>query len=188
MFVAAREVLELDELLSFDPRTVRLELQDAFGIPRIDYDTFGKLMAMVAVIGTDRFYRDLPAFIDICNILSGQVADVDIWDPADPYEIAWALTETGLLEGRDAEEPFSEEIRAYIGMSLYEHGFFSPPPSLSLAIMPDDARSPADVTADAELLPAIVSADIDRHAELDQMLRENVQELAAQLRPFISPA
>jgi hypothetical protein len=186
LLMAARTVLTYEELVSFDVETVRLELETEFSIKKMDEDIFGRLMAMLAAIDTDLFYNSLPAFIDICNILSGQAAAADIFDPADPFEIAWAVTEVGLMDPPDEDMPFSLEIREYMGFSLHEHGFFSPPTAMSMAIMPDSHLAPAQVTDDPELLPTIVQTDIERAAEVDAMLRENIAELAQQLRPFVA--
>lgn len=185
LFIAAREYLELDELLSFEPQTIRLELQQSLSIPELDNEIFGRLMSMIVVVGTDLFYNDWQAFVDVCNILSGQAASPDVFDPADPYEMAWAVVETALLAPLEEGEAFSEEIRAYMGLSLQEHGFFSAPPPLSVAIMPNSSPQPSEVTEDAEILSSVVQADVERHQEITDMLRENLAELADQLRPFI---
>jgi len=185
LFVAAREYLELDELLAFDPQTIRLELQQLLSIKEIDNEIFGRLMAMIVIVGTDLFYADWQAFVDLCNVLSGQAASPDVFDPADPYEMSWAVVEAALLAPLETGEAFSEEIRGYMGLSLQEHGFFSAPPPLSMAVMPDDLVSPAEMTDDAEIMSAAVTSDLDRHNEITEMLRENLAELAAQMRPFI---
>jgi len=187
LVLAALQFMTLDELLSFDPETVKLELQDASGIQLLDPDNFSRLMASLSVIGTDLFYTDLPSFIDVCNLLSGQAADPDVFDPADPYEMAWAIAETELLDKFDGanENVFSEEIRYYMGQMLYEHGFFSPPSKLRYAIMPDNIATPADLSGDEEMLSAIVATDIERHEELDAMVASNIAGLAAQIRPLL---
>lgn len=187
LVLAALQFLSLDELLSFDPETVKLELQDASGIPLLDPDNFSRLMAALAVIGTDLFYTNLPAFIDICNLLSGQAADPDVFDPADPYEMAWAIAETELLDKFDGDDEhvFSLEIRSYMGQMLYEHGFLSPPARLSYAIMPDNIATPADLSGEEDMLSAIVATDIARHDEIDAMIANNIAGLANQLRPLM---
>lgn len=185
LLLAARTVLSYEELTSFDAETIRLELQTEFSIPLIDNEIIGRLMAMLAAVHTDLFYQSLPSFIEICNVLSGQAASPGLFDPADPYEISWAVTEVGLIDPPDDDTQFSEEIRAYMGFMLHEHGFFSPPNAMAMAIMPDASMVPSQVTDDPELLPTIVQNDIERAAEIDMMLRENVAELAEQMRPFI---
>lgn len=185
LLMAARTVMTYEELTSFDAETIRLELQTEFSIPLIDNDILGRLMVMLAAIDTDLFYQSLPSFIEICNVLSGQAASPGLFDPADPYEMSWAITEVGLIDAPDETTQFSEEIRGYMGFMLYEHGFFSPPNAMAMAVMPDASHAPSQVTNDPELLPTIVQNDIERAAEVDVMLRENVAELAEQMRPFV---
>lgn len=185
LLMAARTVMTYEELTSFDAETIRLELQTEFSIPLIDNEILGRLMAMLAAIDTDLFYQSLPSFIDICNVLSGQAASPGLFDPADPYEISWAVTEVGLIDPQDETTQFSLEIRGYMGFMLHEHGFFSPPTAMSMAIMPDASHAPSQVTDDPELLPTIIQGDIERAAEIDAMLKENVAELATQLKPFV---
>jgi hypothetical protein len=186
LYVAATQALTPEELASFDPSTIRMELQDTFKCGFIPYENFDRLMAMVTVLSTDLFYQDLGAFIEICNILSGNPPLANVFDPADTYEIAWSLAETDLLDTRDNEIEFSEEIRAYMGMMLQYDGFFSPPNIMKMAIMPTMTQ-PAEITDDAELLPAIIGNNDMLHQSVREMLLHNTQKLVRQITPITGP-
>lgn len=184
LYVAATQVLTTDELATFDPRTIRMELQDTLKCGFIPFENFDRLMAMNTVLSTDLFYQDLDAFIEICNILSGNPSMANVFDPADTYEIAWALAETDLLDTRDNDIEFSEEIRAYMGMMLQYDGFFSPPSIMKMAIMPQMAQ-PAEITTDAELLPSIIGNNDILHQSVREMLLQNTQKLVSQIEPIV---
>lgn len=185
LLFAARTVLDPDELETYASETIRLELQDSLHLPKIDPDCFDRLMAVLTAIKTDLFYQDLHAFIDICNILSGSPGDPTIFDPADPYEIAWAITEIGLIDEEDGNQ-FSEEIRAYMGFTLWDHGMLSAPRVMSMAIMPDDLQQPAEQITDENLLPTIFENNQERTREISEMIRSNAEELGEQMKPFFA--
>ena len=185
LFVGALQVMDIEELQSFDAKTIRLELQDRLNCKTLPESNLAQLMAIVAATTTDLFYTSLPAFIDLCNILAGNPAPPGLFDPADPFEMSWAVAEVDLVDPRDSREiEFSEEIRAYMGMMLAETGFFSPPAILGMAIMPN-IPSPSEITSDAELLPADVASNTERHDEILAMLIENTRQLVSQIEPVI---
>ena len=184
LFLAASKVLTLEELGSFAPRTIRLELKDALRLSHIPQDNMDRLMAAIAIVTTDRFYTDVPAFIDICNILSGTPPAPNVFDPADAYEVAWALAEATILDGFDGEQDedqFSEEIRLYIGMMLEEDGFFSAPSIMKMAIMTNQYNPATSFADSSDIMPAVMEADEARHSDIQMMVVENMASLVAQL-------
>lgn len=64
------------EGLEWDPMTVRQEIEEDNNI-KLSETNFNKLMAGINIASTDQFYKNLPEFIDLCNILSGDVLDLD---------------------------------------------------------------------------------------------------------------
>lgn len=186
LYIGALQVMTADELATFEPATIRLELQYEAGIRLIDIDIFGRLMAAITVVSTDLFYQDLPAFIEICNVLTGSPPLANVFDPADSWEMSWAVAEMDLIDPRDEDIEFSEEIRAYMGMMLQQDGFFSPPGILHMVIMPK-MSTPQEITTDADLLPALISGDTDRHDDVQEMLVENTKQLLSQIVPITGP-
>jgi hypothetical protein len=186
MMVAALEVFDPDELMEFTPQTIRLDLTDHFHLQELPVESFSRLMALRTAIFTDLFYSDLPSFIELCNVLGRNPPLANMFDFAVPNEIAWAVAEIDLMDPRDDDNVFSEEIRAYIGEMLKVEGFFSPPALLNYAIMPQVA-SPAEITEDAQLLPAIVDMDIQRHHEIHQFVASNLKELIDTITPLTGP-
>src|SRR4051812_29132260 len=93
------------EALSWAPETIRTEMASEYGVA-LPPACFDRLMAAVTVITTDYFYKSLTRFIDLCNVLSfGGTFDPSVFDPADPYECAWGISEALLLSPPEEDEP-----------------------------------------------------------------------------------
>src|ERR1017187_8637838 len=122
--------------LHWDPETIVSEIESDFKVsfPPINLD---KLMASILIVTTDRFFHPLDDFIRVCNVFSGGRFDPRVFAPADAVGCAWGLTEALLLDPPedDNHEPFSEEIRAYIGKAIEEEGLIDPPDILKIALM-----------------------------------------------------
>ena len=123
------------ELLTWDPESIILEVQDSIG-HELPEQNINKLLAAVTLVTTDNFYCNLAEFIRICNILTVGVFDPNVFDPADAEEIAWGITEALLIwpPSADNEAPFSDEIIKYIGQAVSAEGILKPPDVLELGI------------------------------------------------------
>lgn len=171
------------EALNWDPTTMTLEIEEEFNVdlPQLALD---KLITAIQILTTDRFFKSLPDFIAFCNVLSGDTYRPDMWDPADAEEVAWGLTEALMIypPGDDEEEPFTEEIRAYIGATLDREGLINPPDILRIALR--EARvSPSieDFSDDPQMFSAIYDLEEGKRADIEQTIRERTTLLAAQL-------
>lgn len=165
----------------WDPEAIQLELQDDLGSPVPDVN-LSKLLALQLHIQTDRFYTRLADFIRICNVLSGATTP-DPDDPADVDEIVWALTEALLVEPPDTEEPFSMEIRRYIGEKLKDEGFLEPPDLLRLGIRTDRWQAILPSFQDRpELQRKIRESAQAKNDEIMKMLRTRLAALLDQLK------
>jgi hypothetical protein len=172
------------EALTWDPTTIALEIEEEFDVelPQLSLD---KLMAAIQILTTDRFYRSLPDFVNLCNILSGDTYRPDMWDPADAEEVAWGITEALLIypPEDDDPEPFSDEIRAYIGAVLDSEGLVNPPDILRIALR--QARvSPSiqDFSDDPEMFNAVYDLEEGKRQDIETSIRLQTKLLAAQLR------
>jgi len=172
------------EALTWDPTTITLEIEDEFDVelPQLPLD---KLLVGIQILTTDRFYKSLPDFISFCNVLSGDTYRPDMWDPADAEEVAWGVTEALLIyppEDND-DEPFSDEIRAYIGATLDREGLINPPDILRIALR--QARvSPSidDFSDDPTMFNAVYDLEEGKRADIENTIRMRTKMLAAQFR------
>lgn len=172
------------EALQWDPETISLEINDDFQL-KLPVENFDKLMAAIHLLTTDEFYHLLPEFISTCNILSGDTYDPRTWDPADSEEIAWGITEGMLLAPPEEEaEPFTKEIRAYIGEIIDAEGIINPPDVLRIALRGNgnDLRDvPGEFSDDPVMFESIYKFEQGKTDEIVKGLRENVQQLVNQL-------
>lgn len=170
------------DALAWAPETIELELQDDLHVD-VPTENMDKIVAAIALLTTDDFYGRLPRFVQLCNVLAGADFSAD-FDKADAAECAWGLTEASLLSPPDNDEPFSAEIRNYLGAVLAEEGIEDPPDLLRLAIKPSlqgDIAVDGIDTESPELFAAGYRARGDRKKEIEEMLEENVHELLGQL-------
>jgi len=165
-------------------QTIRMEIEDDFEV-KLPQANFDRLMAAVAILTTEDFYKSLPDFIQLCNILSGSPYDPRQWDPADATEVAWGITEAVLIEPPDEDEPFTEEIRAYIGKVLDDEGIMEPPDILRLASRETAAdisnRIQADFTDDPTMFTAIYEFEAAKTDDINGSLLRALTSLASQL-------
>lgn len=176
------EMLGQDGESPWAPETVRLECQAEFQATLPDYN-LDKIMALMTVLTSDLFFVNLPSFIQLCNVLSGDTFDPAVFDPATCAEMAWGITEVLLLEPPDSDEPFSDEIRRYIGAMLVEEGFHAPPDVLRIAIFDEARGDPLNVWSDdPELYQMGFAVQQEKKADVEALLRDNVMELSLQLK------
>jgi hypothetical protein len=103
----------------WDPTTVFLEIKDEWGAeaatPVMDRISAGQI-----IVSTDQFFQDISAFLNICNTLSSGQPSFSVFDPVEPEEVAWALTEISLMREL---RPFAPTIRDYIRTILEADGY-----------------------------------------------------------------
>lgn len=170
------------EATSWDPATITLEIEEEFDV-ELPQHAFDKLMAAIQILTTDRFFKSLPDFIVFCNVLSGDTYRPDMWDPADGEEVAWGITEALLISPPDDndEQPFTDEIRAYIGAVLDGEGIINPPDILRLALRSANvSTSLEDFSDDPEMFNAIYDLEAGKTEEINQSIRTKTEMLANQ--------
>ena len=173
------------ESYHWDTETLLAEFLATVGVTPPDTN-IAKLMASIALVNSDRFYRSLPDFIDLANALSGVTPDPTTFDPADAVECAWAITVAALLAPPDSHEkhPFDTQITGYIDMRLDEEGFVGAPQALAITNRQDKAGTVmGNFSNDPEMFAAVDSLaagkadDVD--AEVMQRLTQTVNQLAS---------
>jgi len=170
------------EGFSWSPETIVMEVEDDFRVklPRTVKD---RLLAGVNLITSDDFYKSLPDFINYCNVLSGDSYDPTQWDPADSAEIAWGITEGLLLSPPDEEDenPFTDEIVAYIGKVLDEEGIINPPDVLKIAIRDVPGFSPGEFSDDPIMFNAVHDFETHKTESINTAVKQGLHTLAQQL-------
>jgi hypothetical protein len=171
------------EALEWDPATIALEVEDEFDVdlPQLSLD---RLIVAIQILTTDRFFKRLPDFIAFCNVLDGDPFQPDTFDPADAEEVAWGITEALLISPPedDDPEPFTDEIRAYIGSVLDSEGILNPPDILRIALRIVNV-SPAmkDFSDDPTMFNAIYDVEAGKTEDINQSIRFRTELLTEQL-------
>jgi hypothetical protein len=172
------------EALEWDPATITLEVEEEFDVD-LPQAVFDKLMVAINILTTDSFYRSLPDFVVFCNVLSGDTYRPDTFDPADSAEIAWGLTEGLLIAPPDADntEPFSEEIRGYIGAVLDQEGVINAPDVLQIALRKANVADSANqFSDDPEMFNAIYDVEAGKTDEINKIIQQKAIMLVEQLQ------
>jgi hypothetical protein len=171
------------EAFEWDFKTLKMEIEEDFDL-ELPQANFDRLMVAINLMTTDDFYQSLPDFIAWCNILDGDRYDPRVFDPADAEEIAWGITEALLIEPPDDEEPFTEEIRAYIGAALDQEGIINPPDILRLALRDNPdlfATVEGEFSDDPEMFGAIYQFENDKTQAINQYVKQRLKQLSEQL-------
>jgi hypothetical protein len=140
-------------------------------------------MVSIGLMTTDDFYQSAADFVQWCNILSGD-SNGTSWDDADSSEVAWGITEALVIEPPEGEEPFSDEVRAYIGAVLDREGIIQPPDVLKLGL-----RNVGDLVStvqgefsdDPAMFAAIYEFEGSKTTAVNDYIRSQLQGLHAQL-------
>jgi len=171
------------EALDWDPATITLEIEEEFAV-ELSQLALDKLIVAIHLLTTDRFFKSLPDFIAFCGVLNGDFYQPTTFDPADAEDVAWGITESMLISPPDESdpEPFTNEIRAYIGSVLDDEGIINAPDILRLALR--KARiSPSieDFSDDPEMFSAVYDVEAGKTAEINKTIKMKTQILSAQL-------
>lgn len=158
------------EGLEWDPQTIHQEVEEDFHV-ELSRPIFDRLMAAIVIVTTDQFYKSLPDFITLCNILNGDSFDPTVFDPADAAECALGIVEVLLLDPPDEDEPFVQEIREYIGHAVRFEGLVKPPDILRLGNVDDTARV-YELADD----PVIFNSAWDREKSQSEDINRRVKE------------
>lgn len=172
------------EGLQWDPATVVMEVEEEFDVdmPQCAID---KLMAAINILTSDAFYTNLPDFVMLCNVLSGDTYRPDMFDPADSAEVAWGLTEGLLISPPDDQEnePFSDEIRAYIGAVLDTEGIINAPDILQIALRQANVSDAANqFSDDPAMFNAIYDVEAGKTEDINNSIKQKALMLVAQLQ------
>lgn len=172
------------EALEWHPKTLRDELSQSIGatLPKYALD---RLMAAIAVVTSNFFYKSLPRFLTLANVLAGDDFDPSVVDLVDVDDAAWAVTEAVMLAPPEEGEPaptFDQEIKGYLERKLLQEGFVRPPEVLKDIVGRDFVdRLRFNFGEEPAMFQAMYQAQEDKANEVDSIISENLAELVGQL-------
>ena len=174
------------EVLEWSPETIRMEIEDDFGV-ELPKQNLDKLMSAITVVTTNFFYQDPVRFVELCNIFSGDDAEPGEFDPADADEIAWGISEAFLLwppenSDSDYDTKFSAEVLEYIRQTLINEGFLSAPDVLGVAGLDETSFVRDTFSSDPEMYQAIYELQEQKKDLVKLFLADNFADLKSQLK------
>lgn len=171
------------EALNWDPETIILELQDDAHVELSDLNA-ARVGCLVSLLTTDSFYYSLPDFINICNVVSGDVDNPSLWKPASLHAIIYALSEIQLLDPQDTplQELLDPEIVSYIELQLRDAGATQPPDCLRF-VKPEHlaVADIATIQEDPVLFSASYQIATEASEELQQFENSALVQLVQEL-------
>ena len=175
------------EALSWEPRTIREQLQADYGITIPDA-VFDRLMAMITLYTTNGFWVLPETFTLVANALNGSEVDPSEMDPVEAHEAAWALTEALLNDPVKSDdellERLSEDVRTYLGVITVEEGLVTLPDILRVASVPPSLQKlSAEMTFadDPQMFQAAQQLSRAKGIAIQEYVRDMLTEMISQL-------
>jgi hypothetical protein len=167
------------DALSWSGSTVEMELKDSPGVDLSDV-AMERLQALILALSTDRFHNDPAIFSRVCLALSGEAADFSTVESVDPESLAWGVVEVSLHLGA---EPYSDDVRRFIGVCLEDHGLLKPPRCLSMADYRPGVLVAAESSAssDSNMYASWFSRNADTATDVDSWVASRIRELFRQI-------
>lgn len=166
--------------VTWAPETLWRQLEEDYSV-KLPVANSDKLAAAVCLWTSNEFFKSTDAFLRICNVLCGVGTGAE-FSPPDCLELAWGITEACLIHPPDEDEPFTDEIRHYIGRMLDEEGISNAPGVLRLGIRdPAKPAAGAEYTDDPDLAHEIFTKDQGRSQTIERAIKLQTQELVHEL-------
>ena len=164
------------EFLEWDPLILReaISAQLQFDLTPAQNDRLHTAMSMLT---DDRFETDYLFYAHACEALGGSTLEPAVHPEPSPEDMAWANAEFELLTG-DAPQ-FSDEIRAYQGVCLVDHGLHHAPNTLTSAVLPESPESA--IADDPEMYRAWAERELKHVDHVDAHVRDRVSHLLSAL-------
>ena len=129
------------EASEWQPEFLRDELKSDFGVEISDLQS-DKIQAGFTILTTDAFQSQWEVFKTVCHLLNNTSDSFDDPTPLEAEELASALAHYKLfVDDGDDMPPFSDEVKAYIGVVLYHYGMSEPALIFKDALMPHSVKA-----------------------------------------------
>ena len=170
------------EAFDMDPQALRQEIEEGFGVSDIPTISTDKIWALWSSLTSDLVHGDVSTFMNTANVLSGTSMSYDVFDIADVYECAWAITELTMLDSSTPER-LSHDVRRYLGEVCKEQGLYRPPPVLAkVADMNGDfAANMESHAADQVELQMVVQNQLSFQADIQTYVDRRMNKMMLEL-------
>ena len=166
------------EAASWAYETIVLELSS--DAPAVEAVCVDRLLMAIKVLTEDSFYRELPTFLEVCDVLTG--GRPGGYSLPDAEEVSWGITEAWMIAPpQDPEQPFSIDIVAYVDRICHDEGLVWRPDVLAFAGL-DHVSAINDYADDPDAFAAIRGAADERAADIKNTIRARLLDLAGRLK------
>lgn len=133
------------EAMDWQPEFLRDLIKEDFSTPISDLQS-DKIQAGFAILKSDLFQSQWEVFKTVCHLLNNTPDSFDDPTPLEAEELAAALAHYKLFAGDgDDAPPFSDEVKAYIGVIFHHYGMSEPAAIFKDALMPQSVKAdPSD--------------------------------------------
>lgn len=131
------------EWFDWEPETLSKEISGRWRVALPAHNT-DKIWALVTLLTTNQFYRNLDCFVHVCNALNDRGSDFQNFDPPSVSDMAWAVAESALVdpaEQNDQSRTFSPEVVAFMTFMMDQEGFSRAPKILAKFASPSGDES-----------------------------------------------
>ena len=116
------------ECLEWEAATFDSEVHHKFGV-HLGRIPKNRLLAAITALTSDSWVNDPYVFNQVANAFGDGTVSMEVYEPADPQEMAWTLIEYGILDRPEVADPDSEsventlsdEVKSYIGATLQDY-------------------------------------------------------------------
>jgi hypothetical protein len=126
------------ECMDWQPEFLRDEVNNDFDVQLSDLQS-DKLQAGLTILQTDLYESQWEVFKTVTHLLNSTPDTFEDNTPLEAEEVASALAHYRLLVGTEGTPPFSDEVKAGLGVVFYNYGLSEPPSIFPSALMPDNA-------------------------------------------------
>lgn len=124
------------ESLSMLPELLREKIEQEFGYQISDLQS-DKLQAAITVLSSNLHKEQWEVFKTVVLLFNSIADEFDTFEFIEAEHLAAGLAEIALIEDSLTEtEPYSDEVKAFVGNIMANYGFCKPPKIFPDAIMP----------------------------------------------------
>jgi len=127
--------------LDWQPEFLRDEIKSDFGVDLTDLQS-DKIQAGFTILQTDLFHSQWEVFKTVCHLLNNTPDSFDDPTPLEAEELAAALAHYKLFaDCLESTPPFSDEVKAYIGVVFDHYGMSEAATIFKDALMPPSVKA-----------------------------------------------
>jgi len=177
--------LVVDELgtesFDLDPQALRMDINQVFGVEASDL-AMDKVNSLILALTTDLVHTDVSSFINAANALSGTPLNPLVFDPAEPLECAWAITELSLIDP-DSADRWGVDVLKYIEESCRYFGIYRFPKVIKdiLGSVRDAAPALEATSTDPTQLQVMVEDQNDLSESIQKEVEKHTKQLIAMM-------